>query len=103
MDHRVHRDSVDEEVTKRSPESRLPFDWIDGRPRLFLEQTAVTLKPGGRIISRRLRRQCETEKLCQIALRCADGRKLPVVGAKTRRDARQAAKHNIPWIEVVVN
>ena len=71
--------------------------------RLFLEQAAVTLNPGGRIISRRLRRQRETEKLGQITLRRADSRKLPVVGAKAQRAARQAAEHNIPGIEIVVN
>ena len=38
MDHRVHRQPVDQEITKRSPESRLPFDWIDSCLRLFLEQ-----------------------------------------------------------------
>ena len=82
MDHRIHCQPVDDEVTKCSSKSLLPFDWIDGYARLFLKQAAVTLDPVGRIISRRLRRQHETEKLGQITLRRSDSCKLPVVGAQ---------------------
>ena len=103
MDHCVHRNPIDQEVTKRSSESRFPFDRIDGRLRLLFEQTSITLNPDRRIISRRLRSEREAEKLGQIALWRADSCKLPVVGTKARRSIRHSAEHDIPRIEIVVN
>src|SRR3954453_4178264 len=98
--HRIHGEPIDQEVTERSPESCLPFHGIDGGSDLFLEQTAITLNPRGRIISRSLRSQCETEKLGKIALRRTDSCKLPIVCTNTQRNT---AKHDIPGIEIVVN
>src|SRR5262245_26389222 len=103
MDHRVHRQPIDQKVTTRSPESSFPFDWINDCRCLFLEQAEVTLNPRGRIITRCLRGQRETEKLGQIALRRTNSRKLPVISAQTLRDATSAAEHNISRIEIVVN
>ena len=103
MDHRIHCQPVDDEVTQRSSESLLPFDWIDDYARFFLKQSAVTLDPVDRIISRRLRRQNKTEKLGQITLRRSDCCHLPVVCAQPLGAARQAAEHNVPRIEIVVN
>src|SRR5260221_8786615 len=102
VDHRIDREAIDQDLGKGRAECRVPRRAIDWHAGARGEPAGVAVDEIDDPRALDGERRDEAEKLRQIAHRCADGRKLPVVRAQLPA-AFDGAQADVAWVEVVVD